>query len=93
MQTVDEKFIEEEKKFRAIEKTVKTLWKNISTYLEEFQVIAIDFTVTQVATIGRFSLKELLGLNTTVITLSKVCLCCLSPGDYGMSQVIRTEYQ
>ncbi|KAJ7357603.1 hypothetical protein OS493_024416 [Desmophyllum pertusum] len=38
-QTVDEKFIEEEKKFRAIEKTVKTLWKNISTYLEEFQEI------------------------------------------------------
>ncbi|XP_078366924.1 dynamin-binding protein-like isoform X2 [Oculina patagonica] len=36
-QTVDEKFIEEEKKFRAVEKTVKTLWKNISTYLEEFQ--------------------------------------------------------
>ena len=37
-QTVDEKFIEEERKFRAVEKTVKTLLKNISTYLEEFQV-------------------------------------------------------
>jgi len=37
-QTVDEKFIEKEKKFRAVEKTVKTLLKNVSTYLEEFQV-------------------------------------------------------
>ena len=37
-QTVDEKFIEEEKKFRAVEKTVKMLLKNVSTYLEEFQV-------------------------------------------------------
>ena len=37
-QTVDEKFIEEEKKFRGIEKTVKVLWKNISTYLAEFRV-------------------------------------------------------
>lgn len=36
-QTVDENFIEEEKKFRGIEKTVKVLWKNISTYLAEFQ--------------------------------------------------------
>ena len=30
--------MEEEKKFRAVEKTVKTLLKNVSTYLEEFQV-------------------------------------------------------
>ena len=37
-QTVDEKFIEEEKKFRTVEKTVKTLLKNVSTYLEELQV-------------------------------------------------------
>lgn len=39
LKTVDEKFIEEEKRFRTIEKTVKTMLKNISTYLEEFQVI------------------------------------------------------
>lgn len=38
-QTVDEKFIEEEKKFRGIEKTVKVLWKNISTYLAEFKEV------------------------------------------------------
>ena len=38
LQTVDEKFNEEEKKFRATEKTVKTLWKNVVTYLEELQV-------------------------------------------------------
>jgi len=40
-QTVDERFIEEEKRFRGIEKTVKILWKNVSTFLEEFQVIII----------------------------------------------------
>lgn len=36
-QTVDEKFIEEEKRFRIMEKTVKTMSKNISVYLEDFK--------------------------------------------------------
>lgn len=39
LKTVDEKFIEEEKRFRTIEKTVKTMLKNISAYLEDFKVI------------------------------------------------------
>ena len=38
LQTVDDRFIEEEKRIRSIEKAIKTLVKDISSYLEEFQV-------------------------------------------------------
>jgi hypothetical protein len=35
---VDKRFNEEEKKFIALEKAVKNLYKNITGYMEQFQV-------------------------------------------------------
>ena len=40
--TVDEKFNEEEKRFRAIEKLIKTILKNINQFVEDFKVSFVN---------------------------------------------------